>query len=93
MKVVWSDTAKLSYNNLVDFLIEQWEKSIVADFEKRVSSLVELIAQNSRLCPVFNEVTQLRRCVFHPNASLYYILEKDKVVIIAVIDNRMNIEF
>lgn len=93
MKIVWSDTAKLTYSNLVNFIIDQWGVLVVEDFENRVNSLLELITKNNQLCPIFNENTKLRKCVFHPNASLYYVLEKDKVVIIAIIDNRMDIEF
>ncbi|MEX0811938.1 MAG: type II toxin-antitoxin system RelE/ParE family toxin [Chitinophagales bacterium] len=93
MKIVWSDTAKLTYENLVDFIIDQWGISVVEDFENRVNSLLDLVAQNNHLCPIFNGTTQLRRCVFHPNASLFYVIEKVEVIIIAIVDNRMDLEF
>ena len=93
MKVIWSDTAKSTYEALIDFIIAQWNIDVAENLEDRINKLIDLLSKNKFLCPSSKNSKGLRKCVIHPNASLFYKALDDSIVIVAIIDNRMEISF
>jgi len=69
MAVIWSEQAKISYEKIIDNLLEQWSVDIVLNFEIFINKLLENIIINNNFCPA-SKIEQLRKCVVHKNVSL-----------------------
>ena len=87
MKVVWSEQAEKSYEEIIDFILKQWNVSIALEFESITNQTIQRIKNNPELCPPVKS-TILRKCVIHKNVSLIYLVQRKTVIIIAFVDNR-----
>ncbi len=76
MKVIWSEQALKSYENIVDYILEQWNVYIALEFENITNQTIERIKKHSELCP-YIKGKLLRKCVIHKNASLIYKIKDE----------------
>ncbi len=92
MQVLWTQNARNSYHQIIDFLLVSWEVKIAVDFEFRISKILAKITENRNLCPKTGYMG-LRKCVIHKNASLIYVVKNDEIFIVDIIDNRQNARY
>ena len=92
MTIVWSYSAKKSYNKIIDFLLIRWNIEIAEDFENRISKTIEKIKRNKHFCPK-SKFRNLRKCVIHKNASLICLVQNHTIFIVDVIDNRSGYNY
>ena len=90
--IVWSEEAKLSYENTIDFILENWEIEIAERFEKITNTLLDQLLINKKLCPE-SKIKALRKCILHKNTSLIYRVRKNNIELVAFIDNRSEHSF
>ena len=89
MIIIWSNEARISYNNTIDDLIENWPIEIVLDFEKRTNNLLGHLRNHKKFCPPSRK-SNLRKCVIHKNASLIYKINQANIELVTFVDNRTN---
>lgn len=92
MKIIWSDQAKISYEETIDFILEQWSPDIGLDFENKTNDLLDKLKKNTKLCPN-SKKKQLRKCVIHKNTSLIYKIVKPNIELVTFIDNRSGHQY
>ena len=92
MKIIWSHQAKVSYEKIIDFILEQWSPDIALDFENKTNDLLDNLKKNVKLCPNSNK-GQLRKCVIHKNVSLIYKIAKPNIELVTFIDNRSKHQY
>lgn len=90
MTIIWSDSAKLAYEKLIDDLLDNWEISVAENIENEVIKLEDRLKQNKNLCPE-SKKKKLRKCVVHELTSLIYkVVNSKEIHIVAIVQNRMN---
>ena len=52
MKIIWSNQAKISYENTIDFILKQWNTEVAFDFENKTNLLLDKLIRNEKLCPL-----------------------------------------
>jgi len=87
MRIIWSDTAKVSYEEIIDDLLEQWPIKIVYDFENLVNSMLDKLLKYNFLCPK-TKMHNLRKCVIHKNISLVYRLGEETIELVSFVYNK-----
>ncbi len=87
MKIIWSDKAKVSYEEIIDDLLEQWPIKIVYDFENLVNSMLNKLLNHNNLCPK-TKMYNLRKYVIHKNISMVYRLGEETLELVSFIYNR-----
>ncbi len=87
MKIIWSNQAKISYEDAIDFILKQWDAEVAFDFENKTNLLLDKLITNVKLCPLSIH-SQLRKCVIHKNTSLIYRVTNTTIELITFIDNR-----
>ncbi len=92
MKIVWSTQAVISYEKIIDFILEQWSPDIAFDFENRTNRLLDNLKNNKKLCPN-SKKKQLRKCVIHKNTSLVYKIVNQNIELVTFIDNRSEHQY
>lgn len=46
MKIIWSNQAKIFYEEIIDFILEQWPPDIALDFENKTNDLLDKLKKN-----------------------------------------------
>ncbi len=90
MTIIWSDTAKVAYEKLIDNLLDNWEVSVAENLESEINKLEVRLKENKKLCPE-SKKKKLRKCKVHELTSLVYKIKSAKEIqIVAIVQNRMN---
>ncbi len=89
MKIIWSDQTKVSYERIIDDILDKWSPNIAIDFEYKTNKLLDVLKKHNHLCPNSNK-QNLRKCVIHKNVSLIYKINNSVIELVTFIDNRAN---
>lgn len=90
MKIVWSEEAALSYEEVIDFILEKWTIDIVANFIEKLNALLFKLSKHKNLCPK-SAIMNLRKCLVSEQTSLVYrVKSSDLIEIVLFVDNRSN---
>lgn len=92
MKIIWSNQAKITYERIIDDILEKWTPNIAKDFENKTNNLLEILKKHNKLCPN-SKKQNLRKCVIHKNTSLIYKTNDSNIELVTFIDNRTNHNF
>mgnify|MGYP000061851155 FL=1 len=88
MKIVWSEEAALSYEELIDFILEKWTVEIVDNFIEKLNSLLFKLSKHKNLCPK-SAIKNLRKCLVSEQTSLIYRVKSYNLIeIVLFVDNR-----
>ena len=79
-EVVWTQKAKDTFNNNLDYLYEDWDNKVVNDFIDRVDEVVALIESSPKLFPVHKSRKHIHKCVVTPQITLYYKIVNNKSI-------------
>ncbi len=90
MKVVFSAEAKKQLELLVAYLETEWSASARDRFLKQLRQSVAIIKKLPNAYPVSEKFADTRRCVVVPQVSLFYRIENGVIIILALMDNRMD---
>ncbi|MEQ8478844.1 type II toxin-antitoxin system RelE/ParE family toxin [Fulvivirga sp.] len=71
-----------------DYLIRKFTIKEAEDFLKLLSQFEQVISLFPELYPATNSYPNLRKAVLHKNTSVYYSVEKDSIIVVAMQDNR-----
>jgi len=94
-QVIWSDVAEAAYEQVWDYVLQNWSIDTVFKLDEQVQDLLEKLSTHHRICSPLNEYPGLRKCVINKHNSLIYRIDEaaQAIRIIAFVDNRMNHSF
>jgi len=72
LQIYWTPTAIETYEQILDFIFENWSMDVVLVLEKKVQELESRLQKNKYLCPASLSQKQLRRCVVTQHTSMLY---------------------
>ncbi len=89
MRVVWSEPAANDYRLIIEYLLAEWGESVASEFIVKVDKVIEIIIANPKVFPK-SDFKNVRKVVIVPQLSLFYIEERNAVVIARLWDNRQK---
>ncbi len=89
--IIWSDLAWRSFLEVQDFLETNWGQKITDKFIDESERFISMIRKNNGLGQK-DELFDCRKCVIHPNTSLYYLEEEACIRLLLFWDNRQDPE-
>lgn len=90
--IIWSDESLLVFDEIVDYIFEEWGIIPVLDFQNEINRLINLLENNKKLCPK-SKIVNIRKCVITEQTSLIYKIKGNLLEIITFIDNRSKHRF
>jgi plasmid stabilization system protein ParE len=90
--VLIAPEAAADVSRINQYLLENWSERVRDNFIKKLRKSVALIQVMPLSYPVSSTKATLRKCVITPQTSLYYTIKDETIVIVSVLDNRMNHE-
>lgn len=67
LKVIWSEKARNTYSNIIDYLFFKWTSKEIHSFISRTEEIIDKISINPYL---FKNNPSIRQAVIHPNVTL-----------------------
>ena len=86
-EVEWIKRSLLNALSIKDYLSKKFSKKELLKFEKLLKQFELKVSNFPSLYPETQSPKLLRRAVIHKNNTIYYIFDKNKVVVIAIKDN------
>ena len=92
MEIVWSEKSIQNYFAIIDYLVLNWNSEIALKFDNQLNSLIERIQSFEEICPK-SKILNFHKCLINKHNSLIYHILNDKLLIVAIVDNRSNHPF
>lgn len=89
-KIEWSSRAVADFNGIIDFLIETWGENSVRRFVRLLDRELQRICVFPYAFPASTVKSNVRRCVFSVQHTLYYVIEDKTIYLISIFDNRQD---
>ena len=89
-KIVWSTRSRTDYDNLLEYLNEEWGKEITKRIILELEEKVLKIQDNPEHYPIFNRKKRVRRCVSSPQTSIFFKIHDGYIEIVTLFDNRQS---
>ena len=89
LKIKWSKKAKNRYQNIIEYLNDNWTEKEVIKFIQRTDSLIKTIAANP-LSFQASSKKDIRKAVIGKQNSLFYRIDNDHIYLLTFWDNCQN---
>ena len=89
--IQWTKRAVESFENIVEYIEENWSEASAKKFVQKTNKLLEQIAENPEICQQVEGVN-VKRCVITKQTSLYYRVFGEFIRLISFWDNRRNLD-
>ena len=89
-KLIWSDEALENLKEIIKYLEKNWTNREIKKFARLLDRNLNLIKDNPEIFPKSGHPDNYRRAVISKQVSIYYRVDRQKVHIISVFDNRQN---
>jgi plasmid stabilization system protein ParE len=86
-RISWTEKARESYNQNLDYLAQNWEEKVYSDFVDRVQSVIHKIARNPRMYVLIDPNRNIFRCVVTKHISLFYQVAGDEILLMVFWNN------
>jgi plasmid stabilization system protein ParE len=87
--IIWSLTAKFTYNQILEYLFENWTVKELEAFIDRTEEVINHIIGNPLLYP-FSLQGNTHKCVVVKQVSLFYRIKGNTVELLVFWDNRQD---
>jgi len=87
-QIFWTSAAKKSYEEVIEFLTQNWSQKEVNQFILRTEEVLILMSNNPNIYPEVGP--DLHRCILSKHNSLFFKIDDNKITILACWDNRKD---
>lgn len=89
-QIVWSPLAEQDFENILEYLAENWDNSVTNQLIDLTEEIVGQISNNPRQYPLIFKKEKIRKCVLTKHNTLFYRDNKSQVDILRVYDTRQD---
>lgn len=90
-QVIWSPQSENDFSNILDYLIEHWDRVVAEKFIDITDELINQISRNPKQYPIIQKYKKIRKSVITKHNSLYYRDGKEFIEILRIYDNRQDL--
>ena len=89
-KIVLSKSASGKLDKLLEYLEEEWSKSVRDKFIKKLDKALDIIKENPDSSPTSEIIKGLHRCVITKQTTLYYKYDRKRIYVVTIFDTRQD---
>jgi len=90
MTVIWTESAKVSYREILLYLKRRWTKTEYDNFKNRTTQLLKNVCVQPKAFSVYERNSNIRKAILLDVITLYYTQQDDKIYLLLFWDNRRN---
>mgnify|MGYP000845360450 FL=1 len=88
--IIWAPLSEKDYDQILDFLIINWDVNVVTEFMDMTEHLINQISDNPKQFPLINKKHRIRKAVLTKHNSLFYRESRNHVDILRIYDTRQD---
>jgi plasmid stabilization system protein ParE len=88
-KIIWSPTAKITFNQILEYLETAWTDREIRNFIERTEQVLNSISSNPSLYSSSSK-KRIHRCVIVKQVSLFYQEGNNDIELLIFWDNRKD---
>ena len=92
LEIIWSEEAENNLEGIINYLLKHWTEKEIKKFSRTVDEKIELISEYPLLYKRSKRLQGTRECIISKHNTLFYIVDKTKLYIVSIWDNRQNPE-
>jgi len=89
-RIKWSPLAESDFSNILNYLYQNWEKKVAANFIDLTDSIINQIARNPKQFPFIHKIKGIRKCVLTKHNTLFYRDKRSTIEILRIFDTRQD---
>jgi plasmid stabilization system protein ParE len=86
-QISWTEKARETYNQNLDYILQNWEEKVYLDFVTRVEAVINHIQQNPKMYVCINLERNIYRSVVTKHISLFYQLNGSSISLLLFWNN------
>jgi plasmid stabilization system protein ParE len=88
--ISWSPLAVTDFENILNYLNENWDEQVVLKFMNETETLLSNISKQLKQFPLVNKKIKVRKCVISKHNTLFYRENKESIALLRFFDTRQN---
>lgn len=92
LNVVWTKRAEKSFENIINYLLQEWGEKVVSSFVKKVFDFIDILAEFPEIDTLENKKRNIRGFNIIKQVSVFYRISENKIILLHFFDNRKNPE-
>lgn len=89
-KIVWSPLSESDFSGILEYIKENWDEKVAAQFIDLIENILGQIAFNPRQFPVIFKKKKIRKCVLTKHNTMFYRERKTQIDILRIFDSRQD---
>ncbi len=89
-QILWSPLAVTDFENVLDYLNENWNEQVVLKFMYEIENSIDMILKHPKQFPLVNIKMKVRKCVVTMHNSLFYRERKNNIELLRIFDTRQS---
>ena len=90
LKIVWSKRASLKFDQIINYLIEEWGELPAKQFIGEVFSFLEILSEFPEIGSIENKEKSIRGFTVVKQVNLFYRIKNDKIILLLFFDTKQN---
>lgn len=90
LNVIWSPKALNNFHDIISYLQENWNETVVKDFIYKADTLISLISEYPKSFRKISDQNSIREAVITKHNLLLYRIKKDQILLLAFFDIRQH---
>jgi plasmid stabilization system protein ParE len=88
--VEWTERSIKQASDIQNYLADKFTEQEVSRFYNLLTNFEKTVVVFPKLYPEFSVRKKLRRAVLNKNLSVYYAIRSWEIIVVSVLDNRMD---
>jgi len=89
-EIIWSSAAENDLALFLEYLNFKWNKDIANSFLDSLDRNLSRVSSDPKLFPIFNKISDIRKCVITKHNTLYYKEYTSEIVLLRLYDSRQH---
>lgn len=90
LKIRWTEEATKNLDSIISYLENNWTNKELTRFFTKLEKQLSILSIFPEAFPKSKKKSQVHRCVFIKQLTIYYTVENEHIVLLSIFDNRQN---
>jgi plasmid stabilization system protein ParE len=90
LTIFWTKRADKKFDSIISYLVTEFGEITASDFIKKVYEFLDLLAKFPEMGTLENKELHIRAFVIVRQITIFYNVQKDKIIILNFYDNRQK---
>ena len=90
LSIYWTRTSDKKFDKIIDFLEQEWGKTVAKAFVKKVYDFLDILVEFSEIGSIENSERNIRGFVVVKQLVIFYKIKENNIILLDFFDNRQN---